>query len=176
MNGVRLKFSHDKSSNNNYLYNIFSYTDGSIKLKWFDRKGSLNDWARMNEIGIVLCRPSVHSFHAAQRKPTLPTDRAIQTCSAHRHRKLGSLLHDGFVWQPARAAHKSTLDQRAPSALSGLAAAAARATTQPLMATCSRAQLPPPPAAILAAGLAGPGSPPIPPARFPSRLASAAKS
>jgi len=102
MNGVRLKFSHDKSSNNNYLYNIFSYTDGSIKLKWFDRKGSLNDWARMNEIGIVLCRPSVHSFHAAQRKPTLPTDRAIQTCSAHRHRKLGSLLHDGFVWQPAR--------------------------------------------------------------------------
>ena len=152
MNGVRLKFSHDKSSNNNYLYNIFSYTDGSIKLKWFDRKGSLNDWARMNEIGIVLCRPSVHSFHAAQRKPTLPTDRAIQTCSAHRHRKLGSLLHDGFVWQPARSAHKSTLDQRAPSAL---------------MATCSRAQLPPPPSSSLRRDSPAQVPPPIPPARFP---------
>ncbi|RLM75184.1 hypothetical protein C2845_PM15G20670 [Panicum miliaceum] len=56
-------------------------------------------------------------------------------------------------------AHKSTPDQRAPSALSGLpvAAAAARATTHPLMATCSRAQLPPPPAPILAAGLTDPG-------------------
>lgn len=64
-------------------------------------------------------------------------------CSLHRRRNSEA---DGMIASfGSPPAHKSTPDQRAPSALSGLAvvAAAARATTHPLMATCSRH--PPPP-------------------------------